>query len=1076
MAVGTITRQSDMAQISRPAAANTRGAPQLDFVLLLLCFLLSGVAALVYQTAWTREFGLLFGTSELAVATVLAAYMGGLALGARLIEPLLPRIRRYVRTYALLEIGIAASAIVLVPALLAASGWLLVQWFGGQPQPPSSEQLQLPIFYLAAAFIALLIPTTLMGATLPVLARHAVLTDAQIGSRIGLLYAVNTAGAVAGALLTAYFLLPELGLQHTTWAAAALNALVFLLVASLVQRSSESGPAAAAAAPQPAAPFVSTWTLASASWILPLMLLSGAVSFFYEVLWTRLLSHLIGGSIHAFAVMLASFLAGIALGGGLGAWLARSRDSAVIAFMAAQAAVALAAAAAYGVLLGLAPYNGGLTDNSWTGFLLLLPMTIAIGTTFPLAVRILSPSPAAAAAASARVYAWNTVGAIVGAIAGGFWLIPLLRYEGSARLGVAASLALGVAALWLLLRPRLVMAAALTVVAVAAALLFQPQRPQTLLLTSPLRIPNNGRVLYYEVGRSASVVVLAQDGGLVLRTNGLPEAMMDTPGQAPRFSGEFWLAPLASIMRPEARDMLVIGYGGGVVVEGVAPNIRNIDVIELEPKVIDANRATEQLRRRNPLNDPRLHLIVNDARGALQLSARKYDVIVSQPSHPWTAGASHLYTLEFMSLAREHLNDDGVFIQWMNVAFVNESLLRSLTNTLQTAFGQVRIYRPDPFTLVFAASTGSLAPEQRLLATGVPLSVSPAHFARYGIGGAEDLVFALAADEEGAARLAQGAALITDDRNRIATSTVFNAGSGLSAEQAGRLLAAYDPLQNPDSWVYKQLGGRLAFDYIIRRNANYLQLDRSLRDRVQHIIDALGPGPDARLGAWYLRRAQGDVVGAQRMAHENAELAPDHAASMYIALQPEVTALRGAEPPAELAAEIARLPDSARATLLGTGFAARSDYQGLAALDPVLATAAWTDTWRLDATMLRADWRARVANSDRSKGFADQALEMLDRDAMFTPSPATFGLRLTAAVTADRPAVALEAVDSLVSWDLGLLQRPLSAPMRQRIRARLTQLQPVLEQKASDPRLDPARGEEVREKLRQAVALATAAK
>ena len=114
-----------MPQISRPAAANSRGAPQLDFVLLLLCFLLSGVAALVYQTAWMREFGLLFGTSELAVATVLAAYMGGLALGARLIEPLLPRIRRYVRTYALLEIGIAASAVLLVPALLAASGWLL---------------------------------------------------------------------------------------------------------------------------------------------------------------------------------------------------------------------------------------------------------------------------------------------------------------------------------------------------------------------------------------------------------------------------------------------------------------------------------------------------------------------------------------------------------------------------------------------------------------------------------------------------------------------------------------------------------------------------------------------------------------------------------------------------------------------------------------------------------------------------------------------------------------------------------------------------------------------------------------
>jgi hypothetical protein len=298
---------------------------------------------------------------------------------------------------------------------------------------------------------------------------------------------------------------------------------------------------------------------------------------------------------------------------------------------------------------------------------------------------------------------------------------------------------------------------------------------------------------------------------------------------------------------------------------------------------------------------------------------------------------------------------------------------------------------------------------------------------------------------------------------------VFNFGEGLSADQAGRVLAAYDPLQNPDSWVYSQLRGRLAFPYIIRRNTNYASLDPSLLDRTGRIIQTLGSSPDARLGAWYLRIAQGDIDGARQLGLENAKLAPGDASTLYVAIQPNVSALRGATPPPDLQSAIESLPESARATLLATSFAAKGDYQNVAALDPALATAAWTDAWRIDATMLRAEWRARVSNDDKAKGFADQALEMLDRDTLFSPSPAAFGLRLSAALAADRPAVALETMDSLATWDLALSQRNISADMRQRIRTRLSQMQPVLEQKAQDPRLDAARVAEVREKLRLAV-------
>src|SRR5690242_3094134 len=215
---------------------NRPGASGLTMLLLYACFLLSGIAALIYQTAWTRQFAIVFGTSELAVATVLAAYMGGLALGAWLAERFLPRVTRPVMTYALLELGIAAGAVFAVPFLLWLANLGLIALFGGQPTPPGSDHAATTAFYLVSAFVALALPTTLMGATLPMLARYAVANEAQIGRRIGLLYAMNTAGAVFGALLTAFFLLPEFGLSHTIWCGAALNALVFLLAAGLAQR------------------------------------------------------------------------------------------------------------------------------------------------------------------------------------------------------------------------------------------------------------------------------------------------------------------------------------------------------------------------------------------------------------------------------------------------------------------------------------------------------------------------------------------------------------------------------------------------------------------------------------------------------------------------------------------------------------------------------------------------------------------------------------------------------------------------------------------------------------------------
>jgi spermidine synthase len=1046
--------------------------------LLCTCFVLSGVAALVYQTAWTRQFAIVFGTSELAVATVLAAYMGGLALGAVLAERFLPRATRPVLTYALLELGIAASAIFVVPFLLWLSNLALQAMFGNQPAPASSDQAGTTLFYLISAFAALALPTTLMGATLPMLARYAVAEDQHIGRRIGLLYAMNTAGAVVGALVAAFALLPTFGLKHTIWFAAMLNALVFVFAASLARGVPSTAPPEGYSLDAPARRAAarvrahSFRDLPGVSWVLPVMLFAGAVAFFQEVLWSRMLAHVVGSSIYAFGVMVASFLTGIALGGGIGAAIARNRTRAATALALALIVAAAAAAVAYLHLEDLLPKTAGLMRNVRVyGFLhlpmnalfagmLLLPMTLAIGMTYPLAVRVLADGPADAAPASARVYAWNTVGAILGSLAAGFVLIPALKYEGAIRFAVYASAALGVIALWVLVRLRRVLAITATAITIAGCALFWPEPPMKLLVTSPLNVSTQGRILYYDVGRSASVVMLAQDGGLALRTNGLPEALMDSPGSLPRFSGEYWLSPLAVIARPATREMLIVGFGGGSVVEGVPPSVRKIDIIELEPKVIEANRRTSAFRRRDPLADPRVNIILNDARGALRLTNHRYDAIVSQPSHPWTAGASHLYTREFMQLAHEHLTPNGVFVQWMNVIFMDEDLLRSLTATLLSVFPELRVYRPDPNTMVFLASDQPLDLESRLAQTGLPLRNSPLHYARVGINNAEDLIAGLVLDAEGARRLAEGAPLITDDDNRIATSSVYERGRGMTGDTSGRALAAQDPLQRADSQVYGSLRDKLDFPYIARRNGVFMALDPSLADRIGHASQLLGDNATGEYTRVFYYRMKRQVQHSDELLRIAVDEHPADESLRLALLRAWFGPLARGEVPPEVADVVARLTPPATMVLNAARHAARNEWREVAEMDRQLAEVPWTYEWYPEALELRVSWRTRVNNPTQKKRYGEEAIPLIDRLAIMNPTLAIYGMRARAGFAAGRPDVVTESVSNYAKLAGGMFRAKLQAA--ETLRGDVKALRDILADVEKMPGHDAVRVAEVR--------------
>jgi len=1069
-----------MPEASRPDIIGTTTGPKAatqpglwSLLGITLCFALSGFAALLYQTAWTRQFSLVYGTSELAVATVLAAYMAGLAFGAWLIERFLPRITRPLLAYAWLELGIAAAALA-VPFLLLAAEKLMVLLIGGHPEPPSSAGGAQSAYYLVTACVVLAVPTACMGATLPLLARQVVTTGAQIGARIGMLYAINTLGACVGALGAGFVLLPMLGLSGTVLAGAVVNLTVFFLAFAISRATSPRRPppswedaphvGAPAARATPVRSPLSARLAPGRTWILPVMLLSGAASFTYEVLWTRMLGYILGSSIFAFATMVASFLLGIAAGSAIASRLARSQGIALVAFIICQVATALVSAGIYLGLDGLTPERAGLAGNVGIAIIVLLPATLFIGATYPLAVRILVHEPERAAVASARVYAWNTVGAILGALLAGFVLLPALRFEGAIQVAVLVNLGLALLTCLAVAKAPLKYSFAALVVVIAAAALFRPQPPDRLLHSSPLNIAASGTLRYYAVGRSASVVALEQNGLLALRTNGLPEALIEMTGTVPKFSGEYWLSPLAVLARPAARSMLVVGFGGGIVIDGVPPSVSSVDVIELEPRVIDANRALRSARKRDPLSDPRVHVVLNDARGALALTTKRYDAVVSQPSHPWTAGSSHLYTREFMQQVKAHLNADGVFVQWMNISFLDETLLRALTATLLDVYRELHIYRPDPNTLVFVASDGPLDPIDTLSATRATLAAAPAHYARFGIEVPEDVVAALVVDQQGAEALARGSDLITDDRNRLATDTVYDRGLGFVPRQLSAILTAYDPLQRPGFRLYSSSRAQLSFSYIARRLGQFIVTDPANANRIQRMSQLI---PDASVAAYVRAVAEGsrgDAPGATRLLRESLGIDPDNQDTRFDLLRGALPRLARDSAPAEVAADAQQLAPVPAALVAAARHAARDEWQQVVALDPVLAQARWTDSWYQDCVLMRIDWRMHVTTREARARFARDALLLIEELVLTQPTMTLLNLRARAGIAIDRPDIMLESINGYaeaVSHGLGAF----SGADLARLSGALEALGKQLASTRSDARLDSARVDEVRDKV-----------
>jgi len=679
--------------------------------LVLGLFFLSGISGLLYEVAWTRMLHLLFGDTVLAVSTVLTAFMAGLALGSFWVGRRVDARPRVLGLYAALEVGIAMSA-VLLPLALAALTPLYV-WLHRQLGEAAGL---FDLVRFALAFGLLCVPTSLMGATLPVLSRYMVRRQATLGWNVGALYALNTAGAVIGCFAAGYVLLGRVGLSRTVWIGAAMNLAVALAV-WLGRRRMEAveAPAATAsgATPSVASPAGGDNPAGGDDPVRRRVLLafglSGVAALSYEVIWTRALAFFIGNSTYAFSAMLTTFLCGLAIGSLLGARLSDRAPRPVALLGALHVAIGVYGALTIAILghvfYGLDAWWEGFSNAYWgmpvwltfvKTFAVILPPTLAMGAAFPLVSRIVAGSPGSIGRGVGTAYACNTLGAIAGAWLSGFVAIPLLGLRGS--LVTTSLLSIGVGGLLLasaaVRRRRQALVYAGVVAVLVAVVAATPRLRFADIAGEPEK-----ETLHYEEG-VAGVVKVATDAydRKLLSINGWSVAGTGTPNPEVALVNDYpevqkMLAHLPMLLHPAPRDALVIGFGAGGTTWSLSRHVAlaRIDVVEFVPGVIRAAGFFPEVNH-GVLADPRVRVAIDDGRNYLLVTPRTYDVVSVDTLDPKHAGNGNLYTREFYALSRAVLRPGGIFVQWLPYHQVDNESLKLIARTFQHVFPEATLW------------------------------------------------------------------------------------------------------------------------------------------------------------------------------------------------------------------------------------------------------------------------------------------------------------------------------------------------------------------------------------------------
>jgi spermidine synthase len=764
----------------------------------LLCFFLSGFSGLLYEVLWLRMLILIFGSTTLAVSTVLTSFMGGLALGSFIFGRLMDTRKRPLLYYGFLE-GVIGLYALLIPWLFS----LLIPAYRGlwEQFHPNFYSFTLMQFLLVS--VVLVIPTTCMGATLPILSKWAVSQEKHLGVTIGRLYALNTFGAVVGTALSGFFLLPLLGVYKTLAIAVAVNILVALIIFYL-NRGYRPSPAAAApgADKAPAAGAVSAsamprWLIWS---IVAGISLSGFVSMIYEVAWSRTLSLLVDSSVYGFSIMLTTFLVGIALGS---YFFSRKADT--IRFQGFTWAL-LQMAIGFFAFISLVffqelPYwylmlyralgkniNLLLTGKFLLAFGIMLAPTLFMGAIFPLTVKIYASNLKQVSRLVGNIYTINTVGCILGSFSGGFFLIPWLGIRDTILLGIGLNFLMGLYLLWASPSPRSFYKWSLgpAVLILAAMLFYSPPVWKAPLMVSGTYIYahnfgntsrqellamytlQNEPLLYYKEGHTCTISVhkSRRTGTIYMKSNGKVEA--STKGDMPT---QVLVAQIPLLLAPKMDEVLVVGMGSGVTVGSVTPfPARKITLVELEQAVIEGSHFFDHVNNR-PLEDSRMVLRVADARNYLLVTPDRYDVIISEPSNPWMAGVANVFTQEFFRLGKSKLKEDGVFCQWLQLYKISPDSFRTVLTTFHSVFPYVYIFQPQEKDLIMVGFKQKPVLSLAEIQKKMDLPAVSRDLKRINVETLKDLSSRFTMGPEEVATLTRGGVLNTDDNALIEFST-----------------------------------------------------------------------------------------------------------------------------------------------------------------------------------------------------------------------------------------------------------------------------------------------------------------
>lgn len=681
-------------------------------------FFVSGLTSLVYQSLWIRVLSLGVGSTSTSMSIVLSIFFAGLSLGSWWAGKIAARIQRPVLWYGVIEGVIGLYSLVLLPILFSFHAILAhlpltgtLSWLG-------------TALKFGIVLVLLIIPTTLMGASLPILVRIFVKSTHELGRRISLLYGINTLGAVAGAFLAGFLMIPSLGIVWSNTTAAALNILILLAAIILQKREREQEMPLDTSAETVGEKVVSNRFSLLLPWV---AFGTGFSSLAAEVVWNKYLGIFLGSNVFGLSLILTLFLLGIALGSlclslfvdkikdkqKLFQWLLLACFASIfITTKLLNAAPVLANVAAYYL-----PSIDLFIIKASLAALVLFPPGAVLGALLPLAIRLKIENVRDSAAVAGRLYALNTLGSILGSCAAGLLLIPALGSSGALLVALSVLLLLNLAVAIIRRKRGLGLAVVASVHLLALAALpfvtavkfeniiksaYVQQAASDLSFSEVMRyFARDYEDFKLIVEGKTGIISLShdpQDGPqykeyLRLKTNGLNESIYDTKNleALPKYEALLGFLPLALARNPESA--FVVGYGGGYTVDFLtSTDIDQVFVAELEEGILKA--ADYVYQGNNPLLARKnLKLKIEDARFLLAAKSHgPFDIIVSQPSHSWLAGVANLFTEEFFLVVKDNLTETGVFSQWLNLYNMNPEVLKSILHTFFSVFPHGHVF------------------------------------------------------------------------------------------------------------------------------------------------------------------------------------------------------------------------------------------------------------------------------------------------------------------------------------------------------------------------------------------------